>query len=304
MKRPNGLPKSVRLSNHLADPVCYLSAYNDKVNASIGSSITSTEKVLAVPDTGAGPNLVRADLLPDHTLSTLYRKKRIVNLATASNHRLKTLGIAILTVNIEGYICRQPFVVVQALAADVIHGATCIDLDGNDINIRQQTFRLIDGTTVPIRRRAAGLPTPVRSKEPTQVTPRGRPKEDLVRVAQSIVLPPGPETNVKFVSETTGTVLLEPVAKLYTKRQISLSKGNAYIRKNVPYPVRVAKFSTKERRLTKNHVLGFVTRAPRSILTIDMPGVQAPGDPPRVSNTVVTPAEPHPMRAGKAWPLR
>ena len=165
-----------------------------------------------------------------------------------------------LTVNIEGYICRQPFVVVQALAADVILGATYIDRHGYDINIRQQTFRLIDGTTVPIRRRAAGIPKPVRSDEPTQVAPRGRPKEELVRVAQSIVLPPGTETNVKVVSETNGTVLIEPAAQLYAKRQISLSNGIAYIRKNVPYPVRVANFSTKERRLTKNQVLGFVTR--------------------------------------------
>ena len=297
LKRPYGLPKSVRLSDYLADPVCYFSAYNYKVNASVGSSITSTEKVMAVLDTGAGPNLVRADLLPDHTLSTLYRKKRIVNLASASNHRLKTLGIAMLTVNIEGYICREPFVVVQALAADVILGATYIDRHGYDINIRQQTFRLIDGTTVPIRCRAASIPKPVRSDEPTQVAPRGRPKEELVRVAQSIVLPP--ETNVKVISETNSTVLLEPAGQLYTKRQISLSNGIAYIRKNVPYPVRVANFSTKERRLPKNQVLGFVTRAPHSILTIDMPDAQAPGHPAPATNTVVATAEPPPGEGGE-----
>ena len=304
MKRPYELPKSVRLSNYLADPVFYSSAYNYKVNAAIGSSITPTEKDLAVVGTGAGPNLVRADLLPDPTLSTLYRKNRIVNMGSASIHRLKTLGIAILKVNMEGYICRQPSFVVQALAADVILAATYIDRHGNDINIGQQTFRLIDGTTVLILRRAAGLSTPVRSKEPTQVIPRGRPKEDLVRVAQSIVLPPGTETNVKVVSETTGTALLEPVAKLYTKRQISLSNGIAYIRKNVPYPVRVANFSTKERRLIKNQLLGFVTRAPHCILTIDMPGVQSPGILHVCQTQSLPQQSPQPMREGKVWPLR
>ena len=204
-----------------------------------------------------------------------------------------------LTVNIEGYICRQPFVVVQALAADVILGAIYIDRHDYDISIRQQTFRFIDGTMIPIRRRVASLPKPVRSDERTQVVLRVRPKEDLVRVAQSIVLPPGTETNVKVVSETTGTVLLEPVAKLYPKRQISLSNGIAYIRKNVPYPVRVANFSTKERRLTMNQVLGFVTRAPQSILTIHMPGAEAPSDPAPVPNTVVTAAEPPPDEGGE-----
>ena len=155
---------------------------------------------------------------------------------------------------------------------DFILGATYIDRHGYNINNRQQTFGLIDRTTVPIRRRAAGLPKPFRSDKPTQVALRGRPKEDLVGVAQSIVLPPAIETNVQVVSETTGTVLLEPVAKLYNKRQIYISSGISYIPKNVPYPIRVANFSTKERRLTKNQVLWFETRAPYSTVTIVMPG--------------------------------
>ena len=64
-------------------------------------------------------------------------------------------------------------------------------------------------------------------------------------------------------------------------------------------PPHIRTKETKERRLTKNQVLGFVTRAPHSILTIEMSDAQAPYDPAPATNTVVTAAEPPPDEGGE-----
>ena len=102
--------------------VVYLSAFNYKVNAEVAVTRNSLEHRLTVLDTGAGPNLIRADLLPHHVLSDLIAKNEIVNLASASNHRLDTLGITTSTVKVSNQITRSAFVAVDQLRADVILG--------------------------------------------------------------------------------------------------------------------------------------------------------------------------------------
>ena len=79
---------------------------------------------LSVADTGAGPNLNRADCIPPEILANLNRDRRIFNLASASKRKLNTIGVMYLWMDMGGYACRQPFVVVRRLAADVIIGCT------------------------------------------------------------------------------------------------------------------------------------------------------------------------------------
>jgi len=96
------------------------------VTAKIGLSAKEQIERLTVFDTGAGPNLIRADLLPADAKAKINKTRRIVHLSSASNHRLNTLGIIYLTGTIAKYTVRQPFVVVEKLDADVILGATYI----------------------------------------------------------------------------------------------------------------------------------------------------------------------------------
>ena len=85
------------------DPICKLSYYNYKFEARIGPDSKPLTFHLSVFDTGAGPNIIRADFLPPEVLSSLNTERTIANLASATKHALDTLGIAYLYVDIVGY---------------------------------------------------------------------------------------------------------------------------------------------------------------------------------------------------------
>ena len=78
------------------------------------------------------------------------RYRGIVNLASASKHKLHTIGFLYLWMGIGGYACRQPFVVVRRLAANVTIGCTFLDDHAESLQIRRKVLILADGTVVPI----------------------------------------------------------------------------------------------------------------------------------------------------------
>ena len=247
-----------------------LSAYNYKVEVAVGAKQTELKQYLSVADTGAGPTLIRADCVPPEILANVNRDRRIVNLASASTHKLHTIGVVYLWVDIGGYACRQPFVVVRRLAADVIIGCTILDDHAESLQIRRKVLILADGIVVPIRRRAAGKPTVVRTRERVEVAPLP-PKTNLVHVALRIVLPPQSETIVKVVCGRTGPVVLDPCPRLFDERQVSPTNGFADVQVNGPFAIRVANFGASERTLAKNQVLGFANSAPDTVFQVDLP---------------------------------
>ena len=191
MSRPFGLPKHITLEKYLSTPVCMLSAYNYEVEASIGTNPSDWTSFLSVADTGAGPNLIRADCVPPEVHAKVNRHRHVVNLASASKQKLHTIDTVNLHVNLGGYKCRQPFVVGLRLAADVILG--CTFLEEHFESLCRRTMMLTDGTTIPIRRRPAGTPTVFRTREKLEVE-SALPRENTIRVSRRIVLSPQSET--------------------------------------------------------------------------------------------------------------
>ena len=129
---------------------------------------------------------------------------------------------------------------------------------------------LTDGTTIPIRRRPAGTPTVVRTREKLEVEP-ALSRKNTIRVSRRIVLPPQSETNVQAVCSHTGPVVLESKPQLYEKRQVSLTNGFIDVQKDVSCTIRVANFSAHERTLAKNQVLRYAKPAPETIFKVDLP---------------------------------
>ena len=127
LRRPFGLPKNITVDEYRMSPVCYLSTYNYKVAACIGSSADTARAILTVLDTGAGPNLIRSDCVPKQILNNLKSAHEFINISSASRHRIQVMGIASLTVKIADHICTQPFLVVKNLNADALLGTTFID---------------------------------------------------------------------------------------------------------------------------------------------------------------------------------
>ncbi len=95
-----------------------LSASNQKVEAAAGPGVQSMKPLLTVLDTGAGPNLIRADLLTPEVLASCDTTRPMKNLTSLSNHRLDAMDIVNLTVKFASCTVRRPFLVVRQLRAD------------------------------------------------------------------------------------------------------------------------------------------------------------------------------------------
>lgn len=287
--RPYGLPRYVTVAEYLADPVCYLSTVNYKVEAELGPTVSTCRPVLTVFDTGAGPNLIRADLLPPELLERADRRRDVVNLASASNHRLKTKGIVTLTVRLGDFTVRQPFVVTEQLGADAILGTTFIDAHVDTIYIRKRCIQLEDGSVVRIEKRRAAAPAHSRTSETPKVV-RPPPKPMLLKVTQRVTLPARSETVVSVRCGLKGDILMGTHDKLYSARQVALSNGVATVRPNVPFAVRVANFSATPRILVKGQIVGHAEPMPGTVLAVQ-PDSPAKHDPSPGKNTTTDPAE-------------
>ena len=280
LKRPHGLPRWVTLDKYRANPVCYLSTRNYKIEALLGCREDSWNTVTTVLDSGAGPNLVRLDMLTEEQRSSIDSKTECVSLASASNHRLDTLGIVKLLVKIGSYVARQPFIVARQLGADVILGCTFIDHHVEAIHARQKVVELINGETVPIVRRPAGIPTSRKKEEPTRVQV-DKNQRSTVKVCKATTIPPYSEAVVAARSLAEGTRLLETRPQMYDRKKTSVSNGIVNIRPNVPFHVRVGNFGAEPVTLQKGERLGIAIEAPTQIMAIHFEGDEVlPEEPP------------------------
>ena len=263
-QRPFGVPRDMTMSEYTRNPICTLSPYNYKVEASL--LLDKTEHpCLCVLDTGAGPNLIRAGHLPEHMLSKLERDRKVVNLRSASNHAMEILGIIHLTIKVGEYSCRQPFAVSKTLTSDVILGATFIDAHVENIWVRQRKVILCDGSELPIERRAAWFrPTGLRMSEPLPV--KVQPPRLVARLSERVKIDSFNERVVEVLIPKKGTFLIEMHPRLYERHQVSLATGVVTVKDpTLPVKVKLANFSPQTRELPKNCKVGDVIAAPNTV---------------------------------------
>ncbi len=70
-------------------------------------------------------------------------------LVVASNHRLDTIGVVNLTVKVDSYTARQPFVVVRQLGADALLGCTFIHKHVKSVRPRMKFIELEMAPVLP-----------------------------------------------------------------------------------------------------------------------------------------------------------
>ena len=195
-------------------------------------------------------------------------EREIINLRSASQHRLETLGIVTLTVKIADMTIRTPFFIVRQLGADMILGTTFIDAHCEILWIRKHPLLLGNGIWESVQKCAAISPSIIGTREPTQVKPP-RPREELVQVAARITLQPRSETVVKAVTVVTGEKILSSRDKLYQKRQVAMTDGIVKVQTHLPFLAKVlANFSDEPVQLKKNQLLGTYNPAPDSVLSV------------------------------------
>lgn len=93
------------MTEYCIDPVCTLSAYNYKFEVWIDLSSNITLEALFVFDTGAGPNVICADNVPDGTVRGLLNNRQVLYLNSASTQQQTTFGVVSFTVALGLYTC-------------------------------------------------------------------------------------------------------------------------------------------------------------------------------------------------------
>jgi hypothetical protein len=157
----------------------------------VGVTTVVARPVRAILDTGAGPNLVRAELLPQD-----WERYRVTSdppreIVGAGGRRLKQLCVVVLHVELGRLRVRCRFTVFPGLLAECILGCKFIDLHVTEILPKEKKIRLTDGTIVHILQDSGDVPPSTSVEAPKPVGPSTK-----VRVARWVTLPPRSECYV------------------------------------------------------------------------------------------------------------
>lgn len=134
-------------------------------------------------------------------------------------------------------------------------------MDVDSISIRKRKVILLGGSAVPILRRRDKTPRIFSLTKDLRVPPP--PAEDRVlRLSRTTLLPPESESWVDVFAERCGFQFLKTNDKPFDCEWVSLSPGIVEVQKNAPFKLKVAKFASKPRRLSRLQLLGYVMPAP------------------------------------------
>jgi Retroviral aspartyl protease len=261
-QRRQNCPSLPNVCSVEAEVVSPLRSRNYKVSATVGVSTVVATPVRVILDTGAGPNLVRAEILP-----TDWEKYRVAGAQTlqivgAGGRRLKQSGAILLHLEICGLKTRMHFVVVPGLAAECILVCQFIDRHVKSILPKEEKVLLENGGVAAIIQDSELLQPGAEKETVSKSGPSTK-----VRVAKWTVLPPRSETHVWVQSESPGLRFLQ--AWLRTPSiGVYLSNGIAEIVPHKHFQVRVVNTSLKERRLPKQMVLGHALPHPKGIVSL------------------------------------
>ena len=271
VQTPFGLPKDTSIQQYLANPLCSLSSLNYKVEASFNTHKEAWRPLLCVLDTGAGPNLIRADLLPDDTLKKLDTSRAVVNLSSASGHGLDVLGITRLSVRVGSQVTSHDFVVSRQLSTDVLLGCHFIDSAVEDIHVQLRSVELRNGESVPIvRRRSSNAPTTKPTTESPRLSPRVISAHKALRVTKATVIPPRTQMFVPVQGSVRGLQLVSSRPELFDKYHCTVANGIADVRPARPFHVQVANLSEQPVTLHKRMRIAFATPAPSTHAVLEV----------------------------------
>ena len=242
-----------------------LAKRNYKVYANIGHDKNLLVRKLAVLDTGAGPNFVRATELEPGYRSKL-RYGPLPRITDANRNPIRAVGVISLILQVGNYVIKDDFIVCERLAAPLIVGCDLCDKYVEAIYPRRRTVELADGSTIPIVRRpmkrhASAPPLPAVQEHAAQ----GR-DTTKVKVCKAVKLLPWTQTWVNVTTPKSGLILLQPYDKLYESGLILETNGVAQVDKDRPFRILIANFGNNPYQLAKNQVVGTALPHPAAII--------------------------------------
>jgi hypothetical protein len=219
--------------------------------------------VYAILDTGAGPNLVREDVLPEDWLRYRLEGDPTYQVIGDGGRNIPQRGVVTLWVQLGRLGAQAPFIVVRSLAAGCILGCQFIDLHVKSILPKEKRVLLSNGTAVAILHAethpAMGERDAERGRKPTPST--------KIRIARFAKIPPRSESLVEVKCDAPGLRFLQCSLRP-SSIGVYMANGLAEIMSNRPFRVRVVNASSMDRSLPKGMVLGHALPHPTGIVSL------------------------------------
>ena len=241
---------------------------NYKLCVSLGVSSTILSPVRAVFDTGAGPNIVRDDILPKGWERILIPSQPLPRITNASGKRMPVRGVVLLHLQVGDLRTRVRFYVVPGLGVPCILGCNFIDIHVRSIHPKERRVDLREGGSVAIS-------TDTRFDGTTSAVSREPTPSQKIRLARRTVIPPRTESHIEVTSACNGLKLVVHHSKP-TGPPVTLAWGIAEIRAQVPFRVRIINPTDRIQILPKGMVIGLAEPHPSRVITInEFEGVNA-----------------------------
>ena len=216
----------------------------------------------AILDTGAGPNLVRSNLLPDDWERFRVHTTPSIPIVGAGGRRLRQKGTVTLFVELGKLRVKAQFLVVEGLATECILGCQFINRHVAAILPKEKVVRLSDASTIQILKDS----DPLLPLEERVKTPEG--PSTKIRVSKFTKVPSRSETLVWVQCSSPGLQFLQSLLKTHENLGISMGNGIADVLPSQPFPVKVINTSQRERVLPKGMVLGNDMPHPKGIVAL------------------------------------
>ena len=222
----------------------------------------------AVLDTGAGPNLVREDILPKDWDRWRVPNIPLPRITNASGKKILAKGVIVLYVQLGTTVHRVRFYVAPGLAVPCILGCNFINLHVKAILPKEKKVDLHDGASVAIANES-DFSSKAPPREPATLA------STKVRAAQRVIIPPRCEAHVSVQTAASELCLIQNRIRAGPGQGLSLANGIAEVRPQIPFKVRVINTSHQERILPKGMVLGVALPHPTQIVSLADDGIEA-----------------------------
>ena len=279
------------------ETICVLRAPQYVLAGSIGLTHKHMVMGLLTFDTGAGCNIIRANVLPYGWEDYLLGDVPMPNLGDANGNRLNLLGAVALRMRFKNNIYKSTFFVARRLAVPAIVGTSFMNRHVDAIRPRRQVVQFYKGPTLSILAQGNSTSLPyrddlsgIRSDDCSDVTddegPQKVPKDTKdkgpiglrrsvpVKLAKFVTLRPMEQMSVKVQTPASGLVLIEPRDSLMQNSRVSAANGVADVLPNQAFKILLANFSPHTVRLQKNQIVAHATRASASIKHLHIPQME------------------------------
>lgn len=222
--------------------------------------------VRAILDTGAGPNLIREEVLPEDWERSRLPGTPAYQIIGAGGRPLRQKGVIAMHVQLGTLRVQSRFVVVTSLAAECILGCQFINRHVRMILPKEKRVVLTNDNVVSILQDSADRPDSGKVPSPEQVSSPPVPSSK-VRVAHLTVVPPRAEVCVDVHCAAPGLCFLQALAS-GNSLGVYMANGIADILPNTPFQVRVINTSDRARKIPKGMILGHALPHPTGIIAL------------------------------------